>query len=173
MFRASKTHFLVRSRHWGDFSFYVYSFSFFDLCFVLVDKQHNFFVFTGLQMRIYFFFKKKKIALEYYVILIGKLRRFSSLTGLNCFRKVVSKSAIRTPLHSANSASKSLKSQRWISRDSNILLIEVFTLLEEASPIKCFGRGCFLVCTWQISTTNGIIYLFMTKGENTAHEKIL
>jgi hypothetical protein len=38
------------------------------------------------------------------------------LTGLNCFRKVVSKSEIRTPLHTANSASKSLKSQRWISR---------------------------------------------------------
>jgi hypothetical protein len=47
----------------------LFLFPFFDLCFVLVDKQHDFFVSTGLQMGIYFF--AKKIALEYYVILLG------------------------------------------------------------------------------------------------------
>jgi hypothetical protein len=30
-----------------------------------------------------YFFAKKIIALEYYVIVIGKLRRFSSLTGFD------------------------------------------------------------------------------------------
>ncbi len=75
--------------------------------------------------------------MQYYVVVLWNLRWVeSSLTGLNCFRKVKCKNAIKTPLHFLNSASKSLKSQRLISRANNKLLIEAFTLLEEAAPIK-------------------------------------
>jgi hypothetical protein len=52
-------------------------FSFFhSLYFVPVAKQH-YFVLTGFQMRIYFFQIKKSIVrqLEYYVIVLGNLRR--------------------------------------------------------------------------------------------------
>ncbi len=83
--------------------------------------------------------------MEFYVIVLWNLRWVeSSLTGLNCFRKVKCKNAIRTPLHFLNSASKSSKSQRWISRANNKLLIEAVTLLEEAAPIKWFGGDFFL-----------------------------
>jgi hypothetical protein len=116
MFRASKTHFLVQSRHWGDFSFYAYSFSFsfFRSLFCISWQTAWFFCLYWFTNGDIFFCKKNCTGILCYFI--GKLRRFSSLTGLNCFRKVVSKSEIRTPLHTANSASKSLKSQRWISR---------------------------------------------------------
>ncbi len=89
--------------------------------FYLFYKQgYIFFVFTGLQTGLYFFFLRKEeknyspvCQMEFYVIVLWYLRWVeSSLTGLNCFRKVKCKNAIRTPLHFLNSASKSLKSKR-------------------------------------------------------------
>ncbi len=117
------------------------------------DKQCN--ICFGFQTGLCFFPQKRRkkfIALffqmQYYVIVLWNLRWVeSSLTGLNCFRKVNCKNAIRTPLHFLNSASKKLKFQRWISRANNKLLIEALTLLEEAAPIKWFGRVFFPVCT--------------------------
>ena len=97
-----------------------------------------------------FFSKEKKkknyrpvCQMEVYVLVLWNLR----WSGLNCFRKVKSQNASRTPLHFLNSASKSLKSHRWISRANNKLLIEALTLLEEAAPIKWFGGDFFSVCT--------------------------
>ncbi len=55
---------------------------------------------------------------------------------IKLLQEVKCKNAIRTPLHFLNSASKSLKSLRQISKANNKLFIQAFTLLEEAAPIK-------------------------------------
>jgi hypothetical protein len=126
----------------------------------LTNSAIFFFSLYWLTNRAVFFPKKRRTncspvcQIKFYVIALWNLRWVeSSLTGLNCFRKVKCKNAIRTPVHFLNSASKSFKSHRWISRANNYLLNEAFSLVEEAAPIKWFGRAFFLFVHsrfWQI-----------------------
>ncbi len=81
---------------------------------LLVYKKYNFLSLLSHKQRYIFFPKKRrKIYCPVCVIVLWNLGWVeSSLTGLNCFRKVKCKNAIRTPMHFLISASKSFKSQR-------------------------------------------------------------